>query len=145
MAPRFYSKEWVEAVKQAANSNEEYLKKTKGFTAKYLFIVTDCPDGNDVSVLWDMQEGKVAGAEYRAKPAPSDMRIGVEHWDESISLAKNQGSYDTFAKIQRKELTMLGALGAKLFKVEGDLVKGMAMMAYNVAFGDVQAALPCEY
>ena len=145
MAPRFYSKEWCEAVKQKANSDEEYLKKTKAFTTKYVFVVTDCPDGNDVKVLWEFDQGKVAKYEYTAKPAPSDMRIGQEHWDDSISLAKNQGSYDTMAKVQKKELTMLGALGAKLFKVEGDLVKGMSYMAYNVAFADVQASIPCEY
>ena len=145
MAPRFYSKEWCEEVRKLTQTDEEYLKKTKGFTAKYLFIVTDDPDGNDIKVLWDFKEGKLQNVEWAAKPAPSDMRIGKEHWDESISLAKNEGSYDAFAKVRRGEMTVLGTMGAKLMKVEGDLIKGMSYMAYNVAFADLQNTIECTF
>ena len=145
MAPRFYSKEWIEHLQKLTQTNEEYMKKTKGFTAKYLFVVTDDPDGNDIKVLYEFRDGKMVNFEYMTKPAPSDMRIGVEHWDDSISLAKNQGSYDAFGKVRRGEMTVLGTMGAKLMKVEGDLIKGMSMMAYNVAFGDLQNTFKCTF
>ena len=142
---RFYSKEWAEKVKELTHTNQEYLKKTKGFTAKYLIIITDDPDGNDIKILWDFKEGKLQKVEYTVKKAPSDMRIGVEHWDDSISMAKNQGAYQTFAKVRRGEMTVLGTMGAKLMKVEGDLIKGMSMMAYNVAFADLQNTIPVTF
>ena len=146
MAPRFYSKEWCEAVRQLTLTNEEYLKKTKGFTSKYLFVVTDDPDGNDIKILWDFREGKLQHpVEYTVKPAPSDMRIGQEHWDDSISLMKNQASYETFVKIQKKELTGLAALGNKLWRMEGDIVKAMRYTANNAIIQEMQASVPCEY
>ena len=142
---RFYSKEWADKVKELTHTDEEYLKKTKGFTAKYLFVVTDDPDGNDVKILWDFKEGKLQNVEYSVAPTPSSFRIGEEHWDDSISMAKNQGAYETFAKVRRGEMTVLGTMGAKLMKVEGDLIKGMSMMAYNVAFAALQDSIPVRF
>ena len=144
MAPRFYSREWCEAVKQKANSDEGYLGKTKGFTVKLMFIITDCPDGNDIKVIWDFNDGKME-YEYTEKKAPSDMRIGQERWDESISLTKNQTSYDTYVKIQKGETTPVAALGAKLWLLEGDLVKGMKYQRFNPLVSEIQKSIPCEY
>ena len=45
MAPRFYSKEWSEAYQKKANADTEFRGKTKGFNEKYLFVITDDPDG----------------------------------------------------------------------------------------------------
>lgn len=145
MAPRFYSKEWCEAFQKKVNSDKQYLEKMKGFTVKYLFVVTDCPDGKDVKVLWDYQDGKLAKFEYSEKQAPSDFRIGQEPWNDSISLMKNQASYETFKKIQKKELSGLAALGNKLWKMQGDLVKAMKYTANNAVIQEMQASVPCEY
>ena len=145
MAPRFYSKEWCEMIAKESKENEAYLKKVKGFTAKYIFIVTDDPDGNDIKVRWHFEDGKVVQFDYDVAPAPSTFRIGQEHWDDSMSMAKTESSYEVWKKVQLKQMTVLGAMGAKLYKVEGDLIKGMAMMAYNTAFADIQIPLPCEY
>jgi hypothetical protein len=142
---RFYSKEWAEKVRELTQTDEEYLKKTKGFTAKYLFVITDDPDGNDIKILWDFNQGKLQNVTYETAPAPSNFRVGKEHWDDSISMAKNEGAYETFAKVRRGEMTVLGTMGAKLMKVEGDLIKGMSMMAYNVAFAALQDSIPVYF
>jgi hypothetical protein len=42
-------------------------------------------------------------------------------------------------------MTVLGTMGAKLMKVEGDLIKGMSMMAYNVAFASLQDSIPVYF
>jgi len=146
MAPvRFYSKAWADKTVELTNTDEEYLKKTKGFTTSFIFVVTDDPDGNDIKIHWFFDKGKLVNMTYEAKPAPSDMRIGVEHWDESISLAKNQGSYESFAKVRRGEMTVMATMSAKLMQVQGDLIKGMSMMAYNVAFADLQNKIPVTF
>jgi putative sterol carrier protein len=119
MAPKFFSKEWCEAVAQKANSDKEYLSKAKGFTVKYLFIVTDTPDDTDVKVLWDYNAGKV--------------------------IFRHQASYETLKKIRDKQMTGLAAIGTKLWKIEGDLVKGMKYQPYNALIAEVQAQTPCEY
>ena len=144
MAPRFFSKEWCEAVVKKANSDEEYLSKAKGFTVKYLFIVTDAPDDTDIKVFWDYTAGKVTFT-HEEKKKPSGWRIGEEHWDNSISLMKNQASYETLKKVRDGEMTGLAAIGTRLWKIEGDLVKGMKYQPYNALIADVQAQTPCEY
>lgn len=145
MAPRFFSKEWCEEVVRKANADEEYLHKTKGFTVKYMFVVTDTPDDTDVKVIWDYSDGKVTLALYEEKKKPSGFRIGEEHWDESITLMKNQASYDTLRKVRDGTMTGLAAIGTKLWKIEGDLVKGMRYQPYNALIAEVQAQTPCEY
>jgi len=144
MAPRFYSREWCEAVKQKGNSDEGYLSKTKGFTVKLMFILTNCPDGNDVKVIWDYNDGKMDYT-YEEKKAPSNMRIGQERWDESISLTKNQADYDIFVKVQKGEMAAVQALGAKQWLLEGDMVKGMKFMRFNPLVTEIQKSIPCEY
>ena len=145
MAPRYYSKEWLEAVIDKANSDQEYLKKTAMFNAIYLFIVTDCPDGNDVKVLLKFEKGKIVEHKYEAKPAPASFRMENEAWDESISLFRSQGHYDTYKKLQLKELTPMQALSKQLYKTEGNMVKAMSLIKYSNAFNDLQATVECEY
>lgn len=143
--PRFYSKEWCAAYQQKANADPEWREKMKGFTVKYLFVVTDDPDGNDIKIIWEYNDGELVNFTYETKPAPSSFRIGQEPWDESISLMKNQASYATFTKIQKKEITGLAALGSKLWKMEGDLIKAMKYTANNAIIQEMQASVPVEY
>ena len=143
--PRFYSKEWCEAYQQKANADSEWRQRMKGFSEKYLFVVTDDPEGNDIKILWEYSDGELVNVAYETRPAPSDMRIGQEHWDESISLMKNQASYATFRKIAEKEITGLAALGSKLWKIEGDMIKAMKYTANNAVIQDMQCSVPVEY
>jgi hypothetical protein len=47
--------------------------------------------------------------------------------------------------MQKKELSAVGAMSAKLHVSEGSMMKILAVMGYINAFADVQAAVPCEY
>jgi TusA-related sulfurtransferase len=74
MAPRFYSKEWLEAVIAKANSDKEYLKKAAKLTGAFLSVIADCPDGNDVKVWIKFDKGKVVDYEYKARQSTGDLR-----------------------------------------------------------------------
>ena len=145
MAPKFYSKEWVDACIEKTNTDKDYLQKTEKFTASYSFIVSDCPDGNDIRVLLSFNKGKVVDHEYEVKPVPASFRMENEPWDESISIMRAQATYDTYAKINKKELTALGAVTAGLYESEGNMVKAMQLMSGSQAFTDLQATIDCEY
>src|SRR4030042_5588914 len=145
MAPRFYSKEWLEAVIKKANSDKAYLEKAKKLTGSFLSVITDCPDGNDVKVWIKFDKGKVVQYEYEAKPAPASFRIEKEPWDKSISIVKAQGNYDTFKKVQTKEMNPMQAMGSGLYKSEGDMVKLLWLMPSNKAYTDLQATVDCDY
>ena len=145
MAPKFFSKEWLNAVIEKANTDPEYLKKTEKFKASYLFIVTDCPDGNDVKILLKFDKGKVVEHEYEAQSAPAGFRMENEPWDPSESLVRAQGSYDTYKKLQLKELTSIEAMRAELYQSEGNIIKVMSLLPYSNAYMDLQATVDCEY
>ena len=110
-----------------------------------MFIVTDCPDGNDVRVLWDYNGGKIGRYEYDTKPAPADFRMDTQPWDESVSLFRVQGAYETYVKIQKREMSLMAAMAAKIYKWEGDMIKARAVMPYMVAAADLQATIECDY
>lgn len=144
MAPKFYSKEWCEAIKQKANSDEEYLKKQQKLTASLLFIVTDMPDGTDVKLLWKHNKGHV-DFEWEAQPSPAPFRREKEHWDDSISLTRTSGAYQTYAKIQKREMSLMQSMATKLYVTDGDMIKAMQFMPNMVFFTDLMATIPCEY
>jgi hypothetical protein len=145
MAPKFFSKEWLDTVIEKANTDKKYLDKTKKFKASYLFIVTDCPDGSDVKILLKFDKGKVVDHEYEAQPAPATFRMENEPWDPSESLVRAQGSYDTYKKLQLKELNSIEAMKANLYQSEGNIIKVMALLPFSNAYMDLQATVDCEY
>lgn len=145
MAPRYYSKEWVEQCVQKANSDEAYLKKAAKFNVKTWTVITDDPDGNDVSVKWTYENGKVANYVYETAPAPSEFRIGNPNWDESVSLFRTQASYETWGKIQRREVSVMASMNARMYVTEGDMMKVLQVLSYITAFADVMSTVPCEY
>ena len=145
MAPRFFSKEWLEEVVKKANSDEAYLKKASKYTIKTWIVITDCPDGNDVSIKFTYENGKVANYVYETAPAPSEFRIGNSPWDESISLFRTQASYETWAKIQRREVSVMASMNARLYVTEGEMAKILPYLGYITAYADLQATVPCEY
>ena len=146
MAPRFWSKEWVDECVEKTKSDKEYVEKTKGkFTASYLILVTDCPDGNDVRVLLKFNKGKVVQYEYEAKPAPASFRMENDTWDEMVSQFRAQASYATYKKLQEKEITPMQALTQNLYKSDGNMVKAMSLMKYSQAFNELQSRTDCVY
>ena len=136
---------FLEAVIEKANSDKAYLDKAKKLTGSFYSVITDCPDGNDVKVWIKFDQGKVIDYQYEAKPVPASFRIEKEPWDASISLVKAQGTYDTFKKIQTKEMNPMQALGSGLYKSDGDMVQLIKLMPYNKAYTDLQATVDCEY
>lgn len=145
MAPRYLSKEWVDATVEKANADEKYLEKNQKFNTTTWIVATDCPDGNDVSIKYTYEKGKVVKCEYNMAPAPSEYRIGNSPWNESISIFRTQAPYETWVKIQKRELTVMAAMNAKLYVIEGDMMKSIAILANITAFADIQATIPCEY
>ena len=145
MAPRFYSKEWWDTIIERTNNDKEYLKKTQKYNVSYIFIVTDCPDGNDLKVYLKLEKGKIVKFNYEAKPAPASFRMENESWNESISQYRVQGSYDTFKKLQLKEMNAMQAMISRLYNVEGNIAKQMLIMDESQAFNDLQASIDCTY
>lgn len=145
MALKYYSKEWLDEVLEKVNNDKEYLNKTKKFNATFLTIITDCPDGNDLSILMKYDKGKVVRFEYEAKPAPASFRIENEPWNPKVSLFKSQMTYDAQKKLSLKEITLMDAMKDNLYKTEGDFVKVVALLPYIDAYMQLQESVECEF
>ena len=143
MAIKYGSIEWLNAVKEKSQTDQDYLKKAKRFTAKWQNVVTDAPGGVDLLVEWEAKEGKIISVKREEKKAPSDFREFP--FDEKEWLARFMGSYETCCKLNTKEINMMSALMGGGYKIRGPLPKVMVLMAELSAFADLMSSIPCEY
>lgn len=142
MVPKFYTQEWADIVAEKMNSDANYLKKTTSLSLRWCAIVTDCPGGVDRKLEWELKEGRDASHKVTEAPAPSEWRDGVPKGDYFCVV---YGPYDTYARMNRKELTPLAALSQKVYRMDTDMVKFMANIGPLVAWTDLMASIPCEY
>ena len=143
MAMKYGSMEWLNALKEKSQTDQEYLKKAKRLTMKWQDVVTDAPGGVDLLVEWEVKEGKLVSVKREEKKAPSDFREFP--FDEKEYLARFMTSYETSCKLHKKEMTVVTALMSGRYKIRGPLPKIMALMPELTAFGDLAASIPCEY
>ena len=139
---KYLSQEWLDAVKKKGNTDEAYLKKAKGLTVKTRTVVTDCPDGIDLLMEWELEDGKIVKLSREQKPAPSEWR---QLTADPKYISTVVGYYEAFVKLNKKEITPMQALSTKIYKVHGDLAKIMAKMGQFNAIAELQTTVPCEY
>ena len=139
---KYLSKEWLEAVREKANADTEYLKKTRGLTVMFQLLTTDVPGGVDKLSTWNVERGKIKSITLEEKPAPSDWRTTPV--DLSKYLLRGTAPYQTFCALHRKEFPFVQAM-TKGFKVDGDMMKIMSKVAEFVHLLEFQANVPAEY
>jgi len=143
MAFIYISNEWFDEVKKRMETDEAYMKKAKGFTVKWCNIITDCPGGVDKFVLWEIEGGKPLSLTVEDAEAPSEWR--KRPFDAKKYNFRATGSYDTFAKLNKKELGVMKAVTVKAYKIDGPMMKLMGMMPKMNSWVDLMAKVPAEY
>jgi len=132
-----------EVKKKLEGATDEYLKNAKGLTWKMENLVTDCPDGVDKLVYWEFQDGKLVKATVQEEKAPSSWRTTPPDLNEV--MFRSTASYETYAQLNRKEMEVMQAIIAMVYKLEGPLPTFMFRMTQFMAFTDAMAEIPCEY
>jgi len=140
---KFQSQEWMDAVKEKANSDKKYLKKTKDITLVMENRVLDAPGNVDRILTWKFERGKIVSATVLEKPAPSDLRDIP--FDGTKVFMRTTGPYEAYAKLNRKEFTPMEAIARGVYKFEGDIMKIQAKTPGLTRFTDICATIPCEY
>jgi len=116
---KFLSEEWVNAVKEALESNEAF-KNAAGSQSATIQQVVNTPEG-DVKYYVKLDGGNL------------ELALGeVEGADATITQ-----DYDTAVALSKNELTGTAAYMSGKLKVAGDLMKLMAMQG---AFNQLPAA-----
>ncbi len=140
---KYMSKEHLEAIKEKANADATYLKKTKGLSFKFQNLVTDCPGGVDKVVTWELERGKILSVNLEEKPAPSDWR--KMPFDGTKYFMRTVGDWPTYVKLNKKEITPIQGMTSGGFRLDGDLMKVMAKLAEFTILLDLESTIPCEY
>lgn len=140
---RFYSEEWVQAVKDKANSDLKYQAKTKALNVTCEEIIEDYPGGLDVWVRWRFEGGKIVEALREEKTAPSEWR-GLPAPGKDV-LTRSYGGYQTWARLNKGEISAMEALVKRVYRIQGNMIKIMAKMGPLSAFTDLRGSIPCEY
>jgi len=139
---KYGTKEFYEQAKEKVNANEVLLRKTRGLSFKFQNLMTDCPGGVDRLIDWELDKGRIASVKVEEKPAPSEWRkipLGAGY------LMRTIGAYDTYVKLNKKEITAVQGQMSGAFKLDGDLTKVMAKLAEFTYLTDFMATIPCEY
>ena len=140
---KFWSKEWMEAIKEKSQVDKDYLGKTKGWSTKFYWVQIGAPDGVDKSMEFHLKDGKIEFANQEEKPAPSD--LGTRAWDQKEYLIRGVGPYVAWKRVHTGEWTMMQMLGAGTTVMEGNTQALMTNMTPFMAFLDLVASVPAEY
>lgn len=125
--PQFWTPEFIEAFVDAMNEDPEFQRAARGFSDTIIFRCLDHPSGEDIEASYAFENGSVEGVELWIEDAPShDFRN--DPFDKSAGLARATAPYHVWVKLDRGEMTPLGALTSPDYVIEGPKLKIMANM-----------------
>jgi putative sterol carrier protein len=128
---KYLSPEWAQ---EATKRLKEQLtpERMKHLTSSMLTVYTNCPDGQDRAVYYQITDGIVDT---------------VTLCDETLPQAEFTitGDYETFAKISRSELKARAALMSGKMILKGNLVKALRLAPVVDRLNEVLATIPAEY
>jgi putative sterol carrier protein len=124
---KFLSEEWVNAVTDAVNANEEFKQAASGKTVKAQNVV-NTPDG-EVKYWFSLQDGK------------AEMGLGEIPDPEATLLS----DYDSAVALTKGELNATSAYMSGKLKIQGDMMKLMGLQGVFNALPHVFKELDIEY
>jgi putative sterol carrier protein len=128
---KYLSPEWAEEVVKRVNEKLT-PEKMKHTTSSMLTVNTNCPDGKDRAVYYEIVNGAVKEVSIREGKMPQA---------EFIITA----DYQLFARISRAELKARRALMSGKMKLKGPLVKALKLSPLVDRLNEVIATIPTEF
>ncbi len=128
---KYLSPEWAEEVSRRV-SEKLTPERMKYITSSMLTVNTNCPDGKDRAVYYEIVDGVVNKVSIREGELPKA---------EFIITA----DYQLFVKISRAEMKARAALMSGKMKLKGPLVKALRLSPLVDRLNEVIATIPTEY
>lgn len=127
----YLSSEWAQ---EASRRLKEDLtpEKMKYLTSSMLTIYTDCPDGMERAVYYQLVDGVVE-------------EVSLQQGDLPGAEFTIKGEYETFAKISQAELKARAALMSGKLTLKGNLVKALRLAPVVDRLNEVLATIPTDY
>jgi len=128
---KYLSPEWT-AEAQKRLQADLTPEKMKHITSSMLTVYTNCPDGLDRALYYDVVDGVVA-----------ELSLVEGTWPEAEFTITAE--YETFARISRAELKARAALMSGKMTLKGNLVKALRLAPVVDRLNEVLATIPAEY
>jgi len=128
---KYLSKEWAEEVIKRANEKLT-PEKMKHVTSSMLTLNTNCPDGKERAVYYEIVEGVVTKVSIAEGKMPNaEFTITAD--------------YQLYVRISRAELKARRALMSGKMKLKGPLVKALRLSPLVDRLNEVISTIPTEY
>lgn len=128
---KYLSKEWAEEVIKRANEKLT-PEKMKHVTSSMLTLNTNCPDGKERAVYYEIVDGVVTKVSIMEGKMPNaEFTITAD--------------YQLYVRISRAELKARRALMSGKMKLKGPLVKALRLSPLVDRLNEVISTIPTEY
>ena len=128
---KYLSPEWAEEVVKRVNEKLT-PEKMRHTTSSMLTVNTNCPDGKDRAVYYEIVDGVIKELSIKEGEMPkAEFTITAD--------------YQLFARISRAELKARRALMSGKMKLKGPLVKALKLSPLVDQLNEVIATIPAEY
>ena len=128
---KYLSKEWAEEVIKRANEKLT-PEKMKHVTSSMLTLNTNCPDGKERAVYYEIVDGVVT-------------RVSIAEGKMPNAEFTITADYQLYARISRAELKARRALMSGKMKLKGPLVKALRLAPLVDRLNEVISTIPSEY
>lgn len=142
--PQFWSPEFIEAFVERMNEDEAFQRAARGFSETIVFRCLDHPSGQDIEAAYAFEGGEVTGVELWMEEAPSEALRGAA-FDKRAALARATAPYEVWVRLDKGELTPLGALTSPDYSIEGPKLRIMSHMGVLNGMSAVSRAVPKTY
>lgn len=143
-APQYWTPEFVEAFVEAMNDDADFQKTAGSFSNTIIFRCLDHPTGQDIEAAYTFEDGEVTDVQLWMEDAGSD-DFRDDPFDKSAALARATAPYRIWVKLDKGEMTPLGALTSPDYVIEGPKLKIMSNMGVLNGMGDVASRVEKTY
>jgi putative sterol carrier protein len=126
------------------NDSPDFAKAARGFSDTIVFRCLDHPAGEDIEAAYEFEDGQVVGVELWTEDSPSD-ELRAAAFDKSSALARATAPYEVWVKLDRGEMTPLGALTSPDYHIEGPKLKIMSNMGVLNGMSAVSRSIEKTY
>lgn len=142
--PQFWTPDFIEAFVEALNEDAAFRRAARDFSDTIVFRCLDHPSGHDIEAAYRFEDGSVADVQVWMEEAPSQV-LRTAPFARSEAMARATAPYPVWVRLDKGELTPLGALTSPDYTIEGSKLKIMANMAVLNGMSAVSKRIPKTY
>ncbi len=143
-APQYWTPAFIEVFVEAMNNDPDFMKTTGSFTNIIILRCFDGPDGQDIEVTYEFEDGEIANVDVWMDDAPC-MEMREELFDRDEALARGTATYDMWKKLDRGQVNIMQALASPDYTVEGNKLKILSHLGILTGMNEIAARIEKTY